>query len=257
MTRRAITLVMAHFMNCGMLREHQRIWSAYPLDLAASLHVIVIDDCSPKGHRPSHKMADVERLASVRLFRLLVKARWNWLACRNLGVDRATTEWVLLTDIDHALPVETLTTLTTMDLDRDCVYRLARVDAPRLWPYRLSECPPYKVHPNTWIMTREMYDRVGGYDETLSGLYGTDAEFRERVQSSARSVVMLPDVMVRYPRTVLPDASTTIYTRKNDPVNDAELRRRREERSQMAGWRPRRLTFPYEEIVNPRVEAAC
>ncbi len=79
---RELTLVLPHFANLGMLKEQQSIWMDYPSELRARLHVIVVDDCSPKGSRPSKTSVFVEGLASFRLFRLLAKKRWNWLACR-------------------------------------------------------------------------------------------------------------------------------------------------------------------------------
>jgi hypothetical protein len=254
---RALTLVLPHFCNLGMLAEHQVVWGDYQSELRAHLHVIVVDDCSPKGHQPVRKSLTLESLASLRLYRLTEKARWNWLACRNLGVSEATTEWVLLTDIDHVLPEDTLRRILVGDLDPRNVYRLSRVDAPHPWPYTLAECPPYKMHPNTWLMTRKMYDAIGGYDERLSGCYGTDGEFRDRVHDKAMAVVALPDVLIRYPREIIADASTTIYTRKNDPVNDADLLRRREARSLITNWKPLRGSFPWEPVAAVQMEATC
>lgn len=250
---RALTLILPHFANLGMLAEHQRIWASYPEHLRLALHVIVVDDCSPKGGRPGKKSFLPTGVGSVRLYRCLEKLRWNWLFARNLGVQEARTDWVLLTDIDHVLPAETLRRLVDGPLDQRNVYRLARVDAPHPWPYTLADCPirPTKLyHPNTWLMTRGMYDRTGGYDERLSGCYGTDGEFRDRVQASAAAVVALPDKMVRYGREIIPDASTPpeVFTRKNDPANDEELRRRRVQRDHLKQWRPLRVTFKWEQI---------
>lgn len=254
---RALTLVLPYFCNMRMLAEHQAVWSDYPAEMRAHLHAIVVDDCSPKGHRPSRKSLTVDGLGSLRLYRLLTKARWNWLACRNLGVSEATTEWVLLTDIDHVMPAETLRRIVVGDLDPRNVYRLSRVDAPRPWPYGLAECSAYKIHPNTWLMTRTMFDKVGGYDERLSGCYGTDGEFRDRVHANAMAVVALPDVLIRYPREIIADASTTIYTRKNDPVNDADLLKRRQARALIPNWTPIRGSFPWEQVASIQQEATC
>lgn len=243
---RPITLVVPYFENAGMLEEQQRVWSAYPDDLKALLHVIVVDDCSPTAPALPYAQTEIG-LASYRLFRTQAKRRWNWLHSRNLGVDRATTDWVLLTDIDHVMPVETLAALAEAPLSPKDIHRLSRVDAPRCWPYALADCTPYKLHPNTWFLTRKMFDRVGGYDERLAGCYGTDGEFRDRVHQQARAVVTLSDVLIRYPRDIIPDASTTCFTRKGDPANDEELRKRREARAQIAKWRPLRLSFPVEQ----------
>lgn len=237
---RALTLVLPYYRNGGMLDEQLRAWNGYPDDLRSHFHVIVLDDGSPKDPAIAH-LGVAPSVASFRLFRTMVDVRWNWLFCRNLGVDQARTDWVLLTDIDHVLPAETLRTLLERDLDRDVVYRLKRVDAPSMTPYD-------KPHPNTWLMTREMFDRVGGYDERFSGFYGTDAEFRDRVDRAAASVVMLDDVLVRYPREVIPDASTTSYGRKEKQDHENVPRIRRE-RESVPGWRPLRLTFPWEQLL--------
>lgn len=255
---RDLTLILPHFSNLGMFSEQQRVWLDYPAKLRSALHVIVVDDASPKGQRPSSKQVTVHGLGSLRIFRCTKKVRWNWLFARNLGVLQAGTKWLLLTDIDHVLPVETLARILGGELHEDRAYRLSRADAPHAWPYALTDCPSYKPHPNTWLMTKGLYNAIGGYDERLSGCYGTDAEFRTRVANTARAVTMLPEVMVRYPREIIADASTTIYTRKNDPVNDADLSKRRDDRDKIPNWRPLRVTFPYTlEYDSTHREATC
>lgn len=250
---RELTIVLPYFQNPGMLTEQRKIWSSYPVAVRARVHVIVVDDCSPKSLRVSHKAQTYQGLASFRAFRLLEKTRWNWLACRNLGAKMATTEWLLLTDIDHGLPLVTLTRILDGALDPRNVYRFARVDAPHRWPYALEACPPYKPHNDTWLMTRSMFfdDRVGGYDERLAGCYGTSGEFKDRVMATARAHVGLVEPVIRYPRSVIPDASTSpsVYTRKGDPVNDEELKRRKEVRARIPNWRPLHGLTPYEEIA--------
>ncbi len=247
---RDLTLVMAHYMNLGILAEQQKVWMAYSAKLRAKLHVIVVDDCSPKGNgRPYPSHLTATGLASFRLYRLLKKVRWNWLAARNLGMNQATTEWVLMTDIDHVMPAETLKWILTAPLDTQHVYRFSRVDAPHPWPYTLQDCTPYKYHPDTWLLTRAMFDSVGGYDERLSGCYGTSGEFRDRVLNTAKAHVRIEEVMVRYPREIIADASTTVYTRKGDPANDIELVQRRQLRSLIPDWKPLRGTFPWEQVA--------
>lgn len=257
---RELTLVLPFFCNLGMIAEQQRIWSDYPTDLRARLHVVVVDDCSPKGARLSPKALTCEGLASLRAYRLLKKKRWNWLACRNLGAKEATTDWLLLTDIDHVLPQATLQRLLDGPLDPLNVYRFARVDAPHRWPYALETCPPYKPHNDTWLMTRALFfdERIGGYDERLSGCYGTSGEFKDRAFAAARAHVRLAEPVIRYPREIIPDASTlpSVYTRKGDPVNDDELRRRKEVRAQKPNWRPLHGLIPYE-LVYSSVEVAA
>ena len=243
---RDLTFICAYYINPGMLREQLTVWGAYPSKLKAHFHTIITDDGSPNGQ--AAPVFQSVGLASQRLYRTDVDVRWNWLFCRNLGVQEATTEWVLLTDIDHVLFESTLKTILTSPLDASAVYRFSRVDAHGLYPW--TELTPYKAHPNTWLMTRKMFDRVGGYDERFSGYYGSDSEFRERVHGTASAVIMLPDALVRYPREIIPDASTTTYQRKAKE-DGIEVPRIKAERAALPNWRPLRVQLPY------RLEASC
>ncbi len=256
---RDLTVVYPYYMNQGMFEEHQRMWAEYPDKLRSHLHVIVVDDCSPKGFRINpRKSVQISGLGSLRIFRLLQKKRWNWLACRNLGAKFASTDWLLLTDIDHAIPVETLKSLLQEPLRPSYVYRLSRVDAPHPWPYTLRDCLVREkngknhMHPDTYLLTKKLFfdDRVGGYDERLSGCYGTSGEFRDRVMRAADAYQMLSYPIVRYPREIIADASTnpSVFTRKGDPENDAELTRRKAEREQIPNWKPLHGLTPYQTV---------
>jgi glycosyl transferase family 2 len=245
---RDLTFICAFFENQGMLREQQAVWTAYPPKLKQHFHVIVTDDLSPSA--PAREAFEATGIASQRLYLALEHRRWDWLFCRNLGVAKATTDWVLLTDIDHVVPESTLRALLKTKLDVERVYRLSRVDAHHPFPWVPGSLTEYKPHPNTWLLTRTMFDRVGGYDERFSGYYGSDSEFRERVHSAAGDPLMLPDPLVRYPREVLADASTTTYERKakEDGIHVPRIKK---ERAQLEDWRPLRLTIPYV------LEASC
>lgn len=262
---RELTLVLPHFQNLGMLQEQQTIWADYPEALRKQLHVIVVDDCSPKGQRPGPEHFWISGLGSLRFYRLLKKTRWNWLACRNLGALKANTDWLLLTDIDHGLPVETLDRIVNGPLDEQSAYRFKRIVAPKEWPYDVKACEPWKPHNDSWLMTRQLffYDDgdqrfVQGYDERLSGCYGTSGEFKDRVSLVARSLVELNEVLIRYPREVIPDASTlpSVYLRKNDPKNDADLARRKARRGQ-SGWRPLHGLTPWEAVPLAQLANVC
>lgn len=233
----SITLVLPYYDNPTMLQRQQDAWLAFPDDLRRRLHVIVVDDASPRW--PAAPYVSSPDVASFALYRTGTDVRWNWIFCRNLGMSVAPTKWVLLTDIDHVLPEATLGRLLDGEFRSDVAYRFSRVDAPDL--------TPYKPHPNTWFLHRKLFDKVGGYDERFSGFYGTDGDFRRRMQDTARQVVILPDVMIRVPREVVPDASTTTYTRKEkwDKRNVARILA---ERDGVKNWRPLRLSFPYTRI---------
>lgn len=237
MSRRAFTLILPYYINEGMLRRQYKHLSRLPADVRQMLALIVVDDGSPQS--PAFPPKGAHGLLDFQLFRVEVDVRWNWLTCRNIGVHHAKTDWVLLTDIDHELPEATARRIIDKKLDPSNVYRFSRVDAPNL--------TPYKPHPNSWLMTREMFDKIGGYDERFSGNYGTDGEFRDRVNENASDVVMLSETLIRVPRDVVPDASTTSYKRKQPEDHEGVTRIRA--RIAKEGGRPHRLTFPFHRVA--------
>ncbi len=226
------TIVMAYYDNHAMLQEHLFQWRKIEKHLRKNINAIIVDDGSPNA--PAR--LDSEVPFPVSIYRMLVDIRWNQDACRNIGVRHAETEWVLMTDMDHVVPPDTARHLIECDLSPQTVYKFSRVDAPNN--------TPYKPHPNSWFMTRAMFDKIGGYDERLAGWYGTDGDFLDRVQDTA-PIIQLNVPLVRYPREIVADASTTSLTRKTP--EDAETIRRL--RKQYAGTPPERYKFPYERVL--------
>lgn len=236
---RSITLVMAYYQNRRMLVEHLRRWEAFPADILEHLHVVIVDDGSPPSQDALGAIISRPPVRSLQLWRMLTDIPWNQDACRNLGVRHARTEWVLLTDMDHIVPVETWKRLITGKLDKRVAYRFGRVSAPAL--------EPYKRHPNSWALTRDTYWECGGYDERLAGNYGTDGDFYSRVKGR-RNIVDLPEVLVRVPREVIPDASTTTLKRK-EVAQKENIRRLMSERAADPHWRPLHFSFPHKRVL--------
>jgi len=246
MSRREVTLIYPYYRNAEMLATQYAHIAALPWDVRQLVHLIIVDDGSPKapafppGDAKTNSQAIGELgVASFQLYRVHDDIRWNWLTCRNIGVHHAQTDWVLLTDIDHVVPEQTFRRITEQKLDPTNVYRFSRVSAPDL--------SPFKIHPNSWLMTRAMFDKIGGYDERFSGFYGTDGEFRDRVRTNAKQVIILDEPLIRYPREVIADASTTTYLRKQPEDHEGVTRVRA--RIAAEGGRPHRLTFPYHRVV--------
>ncbi len=231
---RSLTLVLAYYENPFMLGRQMAALSMMEPSTKKGLRLIVVDDGSPKA--PARAM---ETGVPIEIYRMGLDVRWNQDACRNLGVDRARDGWILMTDIDHLVPEETIKRLLETDLDPDKVYKFSRISEP--------DMAPYKPHPNSWLMTKAMFDRIGGYDERFAGYYGTDGDFRDSVSRVAETVV-LPLTLVRVPREVTPDASTTTYLRKQ-PEDAINIPRIKHERGQNPNWRPLRGLFPWTRIA--------
>jgi hypothetical protein len=238
------TLVMAYYDNPSMLQHHIRTWLGFDEALRQALHVIIVDDGSPRWHAKevcdgirAKNLGHDDGLASFQLWRMGVDVRWNQDACRNVGVREALTQWVVLTDMDHVVPAETWEYLMCHPLDPRHIYTFARVTAPDLVPYR--------PHLNSWAITTDKYWQVGGYDEALAGNYGTDGDFNRRARRTA-AIVDLKQWLVRYTRGLVRDANTTTLERKT--VED-RLRIDRLYNSRRPDWRPLHFSFPCDRVA--------
>ena len=224
---KTLTLVFPYYENPAFLDTQCGVWRSYPPDLAAKLTVVVVDDGSPE---PCVYPRDLP--CRFRLFRIGVDVRWNWLAARNIGAHHAETGWVLLTDMDHIVPSETLRAVMAGQHDPSVVYALSR---------REHTGEAITPHSASFLMTRDMFWKIGGYDEALSGFYGSDGDYRRRMAAVA-PVRILSDHLERH--EYVGDSSTVRYKRKQP--EDANVSRLIAKRGK--GWRPRVLSFPYTEV---------
>lgn len=211
-----LTLVMAYYENPKMLQQHYGIWAMMSPEIKEHVRVVIVDDGSPIRPALPPYTDELRSQITVQIYRLRKDVRWNQDACRNIGVAHSETNWVLLTDIDHIVTEGTWRHLLASQWDERKAYKFRRISAPDL--------SVYKPHPNSWFMTRKLYDRAGGYDERFAGLYGTDGDFRDRVVKTASEVNVLKEALMRVPRSVVGDASTTTYLRKQ-PEDRAGLER--------------------------------
>lgn len=232
----SVTIIMAYYENPGMLVRQYDMMKSYSVNLKSFLRLIVIDDGSPK--RPAFPALDLG--ISFKLYRMKVDIRWNQDACRNIGAHHCETKWMLMTDMDHLIPEITARKVVTGDFSKRSVYRFSRLSEPKL--------DPYKPHPNSWFLTKDLFDKAGGYDERFAGWYGTDFDLSGRLKAQAKEVIQLDEPLIRVPREVTPDASTIRYKRKTEE-DSLNIRRIRKEIRDSGNVKPRCLLFPYEQVL--------
>jgi hypothetical protein len=226
---KAVTLVLPYYecpeffaVQCEHLRR-------LPEDIAPYLKVIVVDDGSPT--KPLVLPADLP--CAIRGFRIERDVPWNWLAARNIGAHHAGG-WLLLTDMDHEVPMATLRAAIWSQHDESVIYAFSRRE------YTGESLAP---HSASFLMHRDLFWRIGGYDERLSGHYGTDGDWRRRCAAFAEFRV-LSDVLIRH--EYVKDSSTTTYVRKS-PEDAVAVKQLVAARGR--DWRPTALTFPYHEVT--------
>jgi hypothetical protein len=200
-----ITIVFAYYDNPSMLEFQWQQIARYPKALRDRIEVIVVDDASPIT--PAASVVRPKSLPEHRIYRIAKDIPWNQDAARNIGAYEATSTWLLLTDIDHVVPEETLKGLFDLDKDPTVLYTLGRT--------KFFSDDVREPHPNSYVMTRDMYWAIGGHDEDSAGIYGKDYLFRKRALKKTREV-HLPDLrLARVGTSNIPDAGTRTIPRRN------------------------------------------
>lgn len=204
-----LTLIMAYYENPGMLERQYAHWAGFGSAVREFLDIIIVDDGSQS------RAVDVPRpngLPALQIYRIHEDRPWNQNGARNLGAMRAEGDWLLLTDMDHMFPEETLLRIKEVAKPGK-VYRFRRLDFDTRKP-TLDRKGLEKPHPNTWALTRKMYWTVGGYDERTCGYYGTDSFFRAKLEKAGYQFVLVKAPVLRFDTNMVPDASTVGLPRK-------------------------------------------
>ncbi len=232
-----ITFVYSYYNNGNMLLEHQKYWNKYPDEIKEQLEIIITDDCSKVPAKDFIQKSDLD----LKLYRIKIDIPWNWLACRNIGAHYAENKWILMTDIDHLVDKKTIKKLYSKnDLNEKNIYLFNRKDAPNL--------TPYKPHDDSYFMTKKMFWKIGGYDETLSGFYGTSGSYRKRAEQISPLIRFKSLYLIRYPANVIWDANTKGLKRKDSKRKELikPLMKLKTENN----WTDIKvLSFPYERVI--------
>ena len=199
-----------------MLKRQVDEWNKYP----PGVKVICVDDGSPE---PALPIIIENCLASpwVELYRITTDIKWNRGGARNLGADRATTDWILQADIDHILPADAAVELLNFNVDPKRWYRfprwrMGRADETRKKD-KIGEDQEYHRHPHvdSYLVRRSAYLKVGGYNEDFSGAIRRN-EFLRRLEDHQPVELLPPPIRLEvYTRDVIKDASDWSLSRDN------------------------------------------
>lgn len=229
-----LSLVMPYYRNPRMLMRHLLNWRAeWSADMKRDVEIVIVDDGSPdetaadamRALRGDNGVA-YDQMPKISVYRVTEDRPWHQHGARNLGAHVARAPWLLMTDMDHIVPVSTLDeVLRRLPLSDHEVLTFGRVDAPPTLTWRAAEWPEFartcrtdgslKPHVNSFVVSRERYWQLGGYDEDYCGIYGTDIEFRRRLFGAGSVDSHLAHApLIRVDREVIPDASTRDVQRK-------------------------------------------
>jgi hypothetical protein len=242
-----LSLIIPFYDNAEMLQLQYAEWVRWSPAAKVQIGIVLVDDGSPT---PAADVPRPEGLPALRIYRVLEDRPWHQHAARNLGAEVAETPWLLMTDMDHVLTVEAADALLKRlgRMDGVSIYSLHRIEAGTLEP-TLADSGKPKPHPNSFVLTRDLYWHIGGYDEDYCGIYGTDGLFKERAFAIAHHQVLKQVPLIRYSREVIPDASTRTLARKEgrDPGAKAAVAAAKAARGEARVIKV--LQFPWERVL--------
>lgn len=178
------------------------------------LEVVLVDDCSSDGSASGLTLDLTEAHPEVDRFRVVRCSRRRGVpAARNLGVSRSRGEIVFITDahvsftlgwdaeILSAITPDRVLAATIRDHDSRFAGYGCRLVVPFMGTYwnrepRAHLAAVQIAAASGTILTRELFDRVGGYDPGM-GLYGAaEPEFSVRLWLAGAEIRVLPDLGV-------------------------------------------------------------
>lgn len=239
-----ISVIVPYYRNAEMLKIHLRTWNRYPPDVRKQMRLIVVDDGSPEP--ASRIIGDYNEREEIpnnmELYRIHPDIPWNRGGARNLGATVTKDEWLLHMDIDHVMPVAAAEALAHIAPDlgtwtkpderwfRFERYRYGRADETRKKDAIDPESTFGKIKPHidSYLCRRELYWKVGGYDEDYSGCLGGGSPFLSQLERAAPvQLIDAPICLHVYTRSTCPDASDFSLSRDTSEYSRRRIAKER------------------------------
>jgi hypothetical protein len=224
-----LTLAYSYYNNINAVEIHVDNWSRYPIKLMKKLHFILIDDCSDNK-------ADlaINFPINLTLLRITDNIPWNQPGAKNLGFKFAKTDWVFTSDIDHILQPEMCEKLLELKKDKKTVYYFSRLT---------DKGESRNSHPNSFLIHKDIFWELGGYDEDFCGHYGyDDILLRTMIQSHYKTEHLYSVYLISYPSLCSSDLD------RNRRKNKRLLKRKKKQLQKGKYQNKRILRFNWESV---------
>ena len=112
-----------------------------------------------------------------KVYKITEDIGWNSEGAKNLGMHVMESDWGVTCDMDHPILVEDIPKLPiiTEFLPRTASYNPIRIDGKAI---------------NCHLAHIDLWNEIGGYDETFTTLYGYDKTFAHAVNAKRNSAVL-------------------------------------------------------------------
>ena len=133
-------------------------YSSFPAHVLDRVHFVLVDDGSPIQYElPKTSL-------NITVVKIDKDIPWNQAGARNLGMLLAKSDNVIISDLDHMLPVETMQFMINHKPLGKKIYKL--------WLKDSETGHLHRPHPNVFFLSRARFFRHFGLDEEFAGDYG-------------------------------------------------------------------------------------
>lgn len=251
-----ITVIVPYYRQPGMLKKQLENWRAYDAVTRSQFRLVIVDDCSPE---PA-----IDVIApflwplgkpDLELYRVLEDVPWNRSMARNLGSHVARTKWLLHMDTDHIMPPEAAERLVAQykHFPDDHWYKFRRFRIGKADETRMKDMIPRSVeygeikpHVDSFLCTRDLYWKVGGYDPDYAGCLGGGGAFLRQFKVAGKECIAPGDTYLHvFTRDKVKDAS--VHTLDRDTSEYGRRRRVKERAGNTKVVNP--IRYPWERVL--------
>lgn len=150
------------------------------------LNTIMPDDCeliiADDGSSPAIKDVSDLKVACFpfKIFETGDKRKWSDACAKNKAVEYAQADRYLFFDIDHILTREAIEHAMTSEAERVDFERACGILTPQgslvcgqaLGDYKIEDSKIERIHENNFMMRRDVWKSLGGFDSSYCGRYG-------------------------------------------------------------------------------------
>lgn len=222
-----VTIVLPYYNQPEMLRWQLTNWLSYAD--TSCFEFIVVDDGSEvrplQAVRGDNRLQEHLKELPLRIFRIDEDIPWNRGEARNIGWKEARTDWIFQMDADHVLgetcAAELLEWFKCSDIpnpDPAHWYRFRRFRVGAADHTRNKDAIPrhekygeIKPHIDSYLCTKAMYERAGGYNLAFSGCLGGGSPFLHQMEKITPPLLAPPEIWLEVLTTdVIKDASADL-----------------------------------------------
>lgn len=194
------SLVYTYYNNLTMLEKQVEEWNNYSEDIGSILEFILIDDCSKESPISSFKKL---KYNNKKLLRVKQDIPWNQDCARNIGAYESIGEWIFMCDMDIVLPKLMANNLfLNTKLEKNKYYIFNRSLAPKF--------DSFKIPKNIFLVTKENFWKINGYDEDYCGTYGSDRYFLNNLQKICKKHYLSNIILNGYSNHIIKDADSKL-----------------------------------------------